>query len=102
MAALAEILRDPTAKWMRRLPASETAIHGLCARCDFSLPQEYLAFLRYSNGGEGFLWIDPGYFQLWSAEEVADYNAGYNVQEFLPGYFAVGSNGGGEMLAIRK
>lgn len=40
--------------------------------------------------------------QLCSAEEVVAYNQGYNVEEFLPGWFAIGSNGGGEMLAIRK
>jgi len=35
-------------------------------------------------------------------EEVIEYNRGYNVEEFLPGYFAIGSNGGGEMFVIRK
>jgi hypothetical protein len=30
------------------------------------------------------------------------YNHGYKVEEFLPEFFAIGSSGGGEMLAIRK
>jgi SMI1 / KNR4 family (SUKH-1) len=102
MATLLEILSDPTAGWSRRPPASEPALEALAASCDFALPEVYLSFLRYSNGGEGFLCIEPWYFQLCSAEEIVAYNQGYNVEEFLPGYFAIGSNGGGEMLAIRK
>jgi hypothetical protein len=102
MATLLEILSDATAGWTRRPPATETAIQALTANCDFTLPEEYLSFLRYSNGGEGFLCIEPWYFRLCSAEEVIAYNQGYNVEEFLPGWLAIGSNGGGEMLAIRK
>src|SRR5687767_4828563 len=102
MATLLEILSDSTARWERRPPATEDAIEALTAACGFKLPAEYLSFLRYSNGGEGLLCIEPWYFQLLSAEEVIEYNHGYNVEEFLPGWFAIGSNGGGEMLAIRK
>jgi SMI1 / KNR4 family (SUKH-1) len=102
MATLVEILSDSTAKWMRRPRATEPAIQALIANCGFALPEEYLSFLRYSNGGEGFLCIEPWYFQLCPAEEVIAYNQGYNVEEFLPGWFAIGSNGGGELLSIRK
>lgn len=102
METLLQILSDSTARWTRRPPASETAICALAARCDFELPVEYLSFLRYSNGGEGSLSIEPWYFQLWQAEILIAHNQGYNVEEFLPGWFAIGSNGGGEMLTIRK
>ncbi|PQO37030.1 hypothetical protein C5Y96_07680 [Blastopirellula marina] len=102
MAKLLEILSDSTAGWTRRPPATNDDIKALIASCDFDLPDEYLAFLRYSNGGEGFLCIEPWYFQLCSSGELPEYNQGYNVSEFLPGWFAIGSSGGGEMLAIRK
>lgn len=102
MATLLEILSDPNAKWTKCPPATDAAIDVLIANCDFKLPVEYLSFLRYSNGGEGFLCIEPWYFQVWSTEEVIAYNQGYKVEEFLPGWFAIGSSGGGEMLAIRK
>jgi hypothetical protein len=102
MATLLEILSDSTAGWTRHPPATEAAIQALAANCEFALPEEYLSFLRYSNGGEGLLCIEPGYFRLCSAEEVPGYNQGYNVEEFLPGWFAIGSNGAGEMLMIRK
>jgi hypothetical protein len=102
MTTLLDILSDPTAGWIRRPPATEAAIQRMTAHCDFALPDEYLSFLRYSNGGEGILCIAPWYFQLCSAEEVIGYNQGYNVEEFLPGWFAIGSNGGGQILAIRN
>jgi hypothetical protein len=102
MATLLEILSDSTAGWERRPPVSDAAVEALTSNCDFNLPQEYLAFLHYSNGGEGSLCIEPWYFRLCAAEEVIAYNQGYNVEEFLPGWFAIGSDGGGELLAIRK
>jgi hypothetical protein len=99
---LREILSDSSASWMRCEPASLQAIATLTASCDFALPDEYLSFLRYSNGGEGFLSIEPGYFRLWPAEELVETNHGYHVDEFLREFFAIGSSGGGEMLTIRK
>jgi hypothetical protein len=102
MPTLKQILADPTADWNRRPPASEGAIQALCERCDFPLPEEYLTLLRYSNGGEGKLSINPGWFWIYPAEEVIENNLGYQVAEFLPEYFAIGSSGGGEMLVLRK
>ena len=82
--------------------AGEAALKSLAAGCDFRLPDEYLALLRFSNGGEGALCIEPWWFQLWPAEEVLDLNRGYCIPEFLPGYLGIGSNAAGELLAIRK
>jgi hypothetical protein len=59
-----------------------------------------LEFLRQSDGGEGFVGVEPGYFQLWRANEVARYSDEYQVQIYLPGYLAVGSNGGGELYVF--
>jgi hypothetical protein len=102
METLLEILSDSSATWTRRPPASEAAIRALVASCDFRLPDEYLSFLRYSNGGEGSLCLEPWWFRICPAEEVLAYNQGYSVEEFLPGFFAIGSSGGGEMLVLRK
>jgi hypothetical protein len=65
-----------------------------------TLPADYLAFLRLSNGGEGELGVEPGWFQLWPAEEVASLNRDYAVAEFLPAHIGFGSDGGGELLAF--
>src|SRR4051812_12602627 len=102
MTSLYQILADPKANWARCSPASESAIATLIADCDFQLPSEYLAFLRFSNGGEGDMCLEPWYFQLQPAETVVAFNRGYQVGKWLPEYFAIGSSGGGEMLAIRK
>lgn len=44
--------------------------------------------------------MDPGWFQLWPAEKVIEYNNSYKVAENVPGFFGFGSSGGGEMLAF--
>lgn len=45
--------------------------------------------------------IDPELeFQIWQVDELDEANADYEVAEFIPGYYAIGSDGGGEMLAI--
>ena len=72
MASLHDILSDSTADWTRSGPATEAAVQSLSANCDDELPKEYVCFLRYSNGGEGFRCIEPWYFQLCSSEKVME------------------------------
>jgi hypothetical protein len=65
------------------------------------LPKGLVAYHR-SGGrlegdlGEGF----PGWFQLWPLAEIEERNRGYETQQNVPGFMGIGSNGGGEMLAI--
>jgi hypothetical protein len=96
---LEQLVQDSSAEWTRALPADERTIEQLQAALP-SLPAEYLAFLRLSNGGEGALGVEPGWFQLWPAAEVPSLNRGYAVSEFLPTYVGFGSDGGGELLAF--
>ena len=62
------------------------------------LPDDYLQFLQYSDGGEGF--IGNAYVMLWRLEELLDLNQGYKVEEFAPELFLFGSDGGGEAFAF--
>jgi len=39
-------------------------------------------------------------FLIWESDKLYERNHGYKIEEYLPGYFAIGSDGGGEMLAI--
>ncbi len=94
------ILQDSTATWNREAPAKPKSLRKLVTEAWVELPEEYLALLGYSNGGEGQLGIEPGWFQLWPAEDVIDLNKACNIEEYLPGFFGFGSNGGGEMLAF--
>ena len=36
----------------------------------------------------------------WPAEEVIALNKSYEVEQNVPGFFGIGSNGGGELLAF--
>jgi hypothetical protein len=46
------------------------------------------------GGGEGF--IGDNYIVIWRAEELANFNREYEVNEYAPGITLFGSNGGGE------
>ena len=65
-----------------------------------TLPEPYLAFLQRTDGSEGELAVDPGWFQVWSAEEALVASEEYEVPAYLPGYFAFGGNGGGELFVF--
>jgi hypothetical protein len=39
-------------------------------------------------------------FELWEIKNIDEINKSYNVNEFIPGYFGIGSNGGDEMLTV--
>lgn len=79
-------------------PASEQNLVSLIAGASKALPDDYLAFLRRANGGDGF--IGERFVRLWKAEEVAAMNLGYNVAEFFPNLLFIGTNGGGEAYAF--
>lgn len=80
-------------------PATAEAVARL--RAEFpSLPADYFSFLLRSDGGEGFVGISPGYFQLWSAHEISQVSAEYQLQIYLPGYVAIGSSGGGDLYVF--
>jgi hypothetical protein len=65
-----------------------------------TLPDEYLRYFAGDGPKEGGLSVDPGWFQLWSPDEVQRWNREYRVHEFAPGFLGFGSSGGGEMLAF--
>ena len=98
--SISDLIRDPSAKWHRESPASPDAIRDLVEQASIELPNDYLTFLRHSNGGEGKLGMDPYWFQIWRAEEVVQFGTGYQVPEHVPGCFAFGSSGGGDLLAF--
>ncbi len=64
------------------------------------LPEEYVRYFAGNGPREGGLTAEPGWFQLWSPDEIEERNHGYQVGEFAPGFLGFGSNGGGEMLAF--
>jgi len=75
-------------------PADPGLVEGLSSGLGLALPSDYLAFLRQHTGGAGF--VGENYIIFWKAEELADFNRDYEVEEYAPGILLFGSNGGGE------
>lgn len=92
----------PTPGWHPEPPAAPDALEVLLLGSGLNLPQDYLRFLRCSNGGEGELGVHPGWFSLWPAEEVLELNQSIEVQKWLPGFFGFGSNGGRRIVGVRR
>jgi hypothetical protein len=65
-----------------------------------TLPDQYLEFLARTNGAEGELALEPGWVQVWPAEEALVASEEYEIPQYLPGYFAFGGNGGGELFVF--
>jgi hypothetical protein len=86
--------------WEAEAPASEEAIEQLLQRSKLPLPGDYLDFLRYSIGGQGFLTVQPRLFSLWPAEQTVDNNLDYQMPDYVPGFFGFGDDGGDEFFAF--
>ena len=80
-------------------PASQIAITDFEKYSNFKLPKDYVEFLKETNGGEGFVG-ENSYVIFWPLEKLLEYNKAYNVQEYAPGLFLIGSDGGGEAYAF--
>ena len=99
--SLSDLVRTSMATWhVAPSGAEEAVIQNLIATVGITLPPEYAEYLRVTNGGEGDLGVEPGWFQIWPAEQVVELNGAYQVRENLPGFLGIGSNGGGELLAF--
>jgi len=86
--------------WRYASPASDAAIIALRAAVPSSIPDSYFALLRVTNGGEGDLGVNPGWFAPWRAEDVLLNNRAYEIALFAPGLLGFGSNGAGECIAF--
>ena len=63
-------------------------------RLHIVFPEDYLEFLKWSNGGEGY--IGKNYVSLWKVEDLEVLNREYQIQTYLlKGYLGIGTDGGG-------
>jgi len=88
-------------EWYKSEGASEFEIAKLRNLVNFELPQSYIELLRFSNGGEGSLSVQPLHFVLDSVENAISYFESEASKAFSD-YFVFGGNGGGELLAMEK
>ncbi|MER8885693.1 SMI1/KNR4 family protein [Mesorhizobium sp. M0904] len=87
-------------EWRKKDGASDEAIEKLRDVGPLVLPESYVALLSFSNGGEGPLPVQPLWLALHAAEEVIEIEQQGTFKEFFPGFFVIGSNGGGEAIAF--
>ena len=90
---------DLFSKFRGNPPAIAVEIERFEDEVGLKLPKDYAAFLRRSNGGDGF--IGPNaYVIFWRLGELVEMNKAYQVEEYAPGLFIFGSDGGGEAYAF--
>ena len=66
--------------------------------CGVLLPEDYLAFMREHNGGEGD--VGGTSLVLFPLEELRTVNDNYDTENALEGCVIIGGNGGGELYGV--
>ena len=87
-------------EWHKAEGASAEAIALLRSIAPVDLPESYFSLLSFSNGGEGPLSVQPLWFCLYPAEEVAQLERDGTFRQFFGKLFVIGGNGGGEAVAF--
>lgn len=80
-------------------PGATDALMNVALSLPVRPPDDYLAFMRKSNGAEGAVGA-TGYLQLWPLDQLATWNEAYAVDEFASGIVLFGSDGGNEAYAF--
>lgn len=73
---------------------SEDRLEQIITSLPYPLPDDFIAFLKFSNGGRGM--VGKHYLLIEKAEELLKFNNDYHVPIDAPGLFIFGTNGGGE------
>jgi len=78
-----------------RIPSTPSQIHDVEMQAELSFPKEYADFLLITNGLNS-----SGCLALHEVEILPERNVEYEVQKYLPGYFMIGDDGGGQAILI--
>jgi SMI1 / KNR4 family (SUKH-1) len=97
---LRSLLLSGDYQWEGNPPATAEDIAALEAAFPVPLPTEYLSLLRFSDGGEAKLSGYPTYVRIWTALQSINFNDGYQVSHWLPGFIGFGDNGGPDMVGF--
>ena len=65
-----------------------------------TVPQEIVAYHAAGKALACELDANPFLCEFWPFEELARWNAEYQVPEYAPGFFGFATSGGGEMFAV--
>lgn len=89
---------------MKRLnenrPPKEEDIQEFVNSINFKLPSGFIEFFKQRNGAE-YQGIN-GFLILWPLTDMIELNKEYNVDEYAPGFFIFGSDGGDSSYCIEK
>jgi len=75
-------------------------VEEFLGQIDFSLPKGFIEFFKESNGAD--IITDESYTLLWALTDMIQLNKDYSVEEYAPGFFIFGSDGGDTAYAIEK
>jgi hypothetical protein len=90
-----------TSQFDKNPPLEAQTFAEVLQSIDLSFPPGYLEFMSEYNGGEGGI-LEGQWLVLWPLEELQENNEMYNVPEFAPGLFLIGSNGGGLAFGVKR
>ena len=76
-------------------PAPEIDLHNLRKSFEVALPEGLYELLRFSNGGEWELPVQPFNFVLDSAKGIQEINKAPYYLDIFKGFFCIGGTGGG-------
>jgi hypothetical protein len=82
-------------KRLKQAPATFNEIENIVG---FQLPDDYKCYLINYVEHEEF--IGPQFLRLWDIDNIMERNNGYGITDNLPYTLGIGSNGGGEFIAI--
>ena len=88
-------------EWYKFDGATDDELSSLVNHVDFELPQKYLELLKFSNGGEGPLSVQPFNFVLDNIEDTISMFSSEHYRNLYHGYFIFGGNGAGELMALK-
>ena len=96
MTELEYLLREYN--FPRRTAKSKMSIEDIEKKIGFLLPDDYKFYLNNYTAHEGI--IGSQYAAFWDMDNVVNLNENYQILQYLPSTIAIGSNMGGEFIAI--
>src|SRR5882757_3175343 len=84
----------------KRNISPEAEIAAIENEFNIKFPHDYKYYLLHYEGYEDF--IGKEYVELWSVDELKKSNDGCCIQKWVPSFFGIGSNMGGELIALER
>ena len=88
-----KILENPRFRLEQRDPTPPDIMKEFLREAPPNLPVKYIHFMRQTDGAKGDIPYDSGYIEIWPLEDAIGNQAGYGMQDNLPGFFAFASDG---------